>query len=69
MSNCTYDVATRNKLWLEQKEEKITRMRREEEEEKFKREECTHSPAIRMYRGEQDVQFSRFGKEGMVQYF
>lgn len=30
MSNCTYDVATRNKLWLEQKEEKITRMRKEE---------------------------------------
>ena len=22
-----------------------------------------------MYRGEQDVQFSKFGKQGMVQYF
>jgi hypothetical protein len=35
----------------------------------MKREECTHSPILKVYRGEQDVQFSRFGKQGMVQYF
>ena len=27
MSNCTYDVATRNQLWLEQKNEKLQRLK------------------------------------------
>jgi hypothetical protein len=44
-------------------------MRKDEEEERLKNEECTYSPAIKVYRGEQDIQFSKFGKQGMVQYF
>lgn len=69
MSNCTYDVATRNRLWLEQREEKLERLRREEEEERQRREESSHSPHINQYRGEQEAQFSQFGRQGMLQYF
>lgn len=29
----------------------------------------SHSPSIKVYKGEPDVQFSKFGKEGMVNYF
>ena len=34
MSSCYLDVATRNKLWLEQKEAKVQKLREEEEEKK-----------------------------------
>jgi hypothetical protein len=37
MSNCIYDVATRNSIWQKEKEEKIAKMRQEEEREKERR--------------------------------
>jgi len=51
MSNCRYDVATRNSLWQKEKEEKIEKLRQDEEREKDRKENCTHSPSLCQYRG------------------
>ena len=69
MSNCTLDVATRNQLWLEQKQAKIDRLRQQEKECKAKKDNCTYAPSLTNYRGQQDASFSRFGRQGMLQYF
>jgi hypothetical protein len=45
------DVASRNKLWLEQKEAKITRLKEEEEEKKLKKETGSFAPKITAYKG------------------
>lgn len=44
-------------------------MRREEEEEKIRKEECTHTPSILQYKGKSNVYISNFGKEGIINYF
>lgn len=62
MSHCTYDVATRNQLWLEQKAEKLERLRQEEEKERKRKEDCTYAPSLCPYKGESNPQLSRFGR-------
>jgi hypothetical protein len=62
MANCTMDVASRNKLWLEQKEAKISRLKEEEEEKKLKKETGPFVPKITPYKGENEVHLSRFTK-------
>lgn len=37
MANCTLDVASRNQMWLEQKDAKIAKMKKDEEEIKIKK--------------------------------
>lgn len=56
------DVATRNQLWEEQKQIKIEKMRKEEEEIKLKKEKNTFAPKLTEYRGEKLANLSNFAK-------
>ena len=69
MSSCYLDVATRNKLWLEQKEAKVQKLREEEEEKKVIMKENKYIPKIKNYKGEKEANLSKFIKDGMVNYF
>ncbi|MCB0367905.1 MAG: hypothetical protein KDD45_00335 [Bdellovibrionales bacterium] len=69
MSHCAYDVATRNLLWQNEREEKIRRLREEEQKEREKKENCTYSPSLCPYKGDNAPNLSRFGKEGIANYF
>ena len=69
MSSCFYDVATRNKLWLEQRQAKVQKLRTEEEERKSLIEDNSYIPKIKNYKGEKMAELSKFTKDGIANYF
>ena len=44
-------------------------MREEEEKEKERKQNCTYSPSLCQYRGENAPNLSKFGREGISSYF
>ena len=63
------DVAARNQLWQDQKNQKIQRLRQEEQANKLRKEAGTYAPKTTQYRGQRGANISQFGKEGIANYF
>ena len=63
------DIATRNQIWQEQKNNKIKKMREEEEANRLKKQGGTFVPKTTEYKGERGANISQFGKEGIANYF